>query len=50
MRVQVISDMEGVSGIVKGEQTTGGEALYEEGRKLNTRDQRGGPGREGRRG
>src|SRR5439155_1151420 len=36
MRVQVISDMEGVSGIVKGEQTTVGEALYEEGRKLYT--------------
>src|SRR5437773_7834709 len=38
MRVQVISDMEGVSGIVKGEQTTGGEALYEEGRKLYTEE------------
>src|SRR5881398_3095443 len=38
MRVQVISDMEGVSGIVKGEQTTGGEALYEEGRKLYTHE------------
>ena len=30
MRVHVISDMEGVAGIVKGEQTTGGEPLYEE--------------------
>ena len=38
MRVLVISDMEGVSGIVKGEQTTGGEALYEEGRKLYTEE------------
>ena len=38
MRVHVISDMEGVSGIVKWEQTTGGEALYEEGRKLYTEE------------
>jgi D-amino peptidase len=30
--------MEGVSGIVKGEQTTGGEALYEEGRRLYTQE------------
>ena len=37
MRVHVISDMEGVAGIVKWEQTTGGEPLYEEGRKLYTR-------------
>src|ERR671935_265615 len=36
MRVHVISDMEGVAGIVKWEQVTGGEALYEEGRKLYT--------------
>ena len=36
MRVHVISDMEGVAGIVKWEQTTGGEPLYEEGRKLYT--------------
>jgi D-amino peptidase len=38
VRVHVISDMEGVSGIVKGEQTTGGEALYEEGRRLYTQE------------
>ena len=36
MRVHVISDMEGVAGIVKWEQTTGGESLYEEGRQLYT--------------
>jgi D-amino peptidase len=30
--------MEGVSGIVKWEQTTGGEGLYEEGRKLYTEE------------
>ncbi len=30
--------MEGVAGIVKWEQTTGGEALYEEGRKLYTEE------------
>lgn len=36
MRVHVISDMEGVAGIVKPEQTSGGEALYEEGRRLYT--------------
>lgn len=38
MRVHVISDMEGVAGIVKWEQTTGGESLYEEGRKLYTEE------------
>jgi D-amino peptidase len=38
VRVHVISDMEGVAGIVKWEQTTGGEALYEEGRKLYTEE------------
>ncbi len=38
MRVHVISDMEGVAGIVKPEQTTGGEPLYEEGRKLYTEE------------
>lgn len=32
MRVHIISDMEGVSGIVKWEQTTGGDPMYEEGR------------------
>jgi len=36
VRVHVISDMEGVSGIVKRQQTSGGEPLYEEGRKLYT--------------
>ena len=38
MRVHVISDMEGVAGIVEWEQTTGGEALYEGGRKLYTEE------------
>src|SRR4029453_5651072 len=34
MKVIVISDMEGVSGVVKWEQVDGGEPLYEEARKL----------------
>nr|MDQ5865317.1 M55 family metallopeptidase [Chloroflexota bacterium] len=38
MRVIIISDMEGVSGIVKWQQVTGGEALYEECRKLYTEE------------
>jgi D-amino peptidase len=38
VKVFVISDMEGISGIVKGEQTGAGEALYEEGRKLYTEE------------
>jgi D-amino peptidase len=38
VRVHVISDMEGVAGIVKWEQTSGGEALYEEGRRLYTEE------------
>jgi D-amino peptidase len=38
MRVHVISDMEGVAGIVKWEQTTGGEKLYKEGRRLYTEE------------
>jgi D-amino peptidase len=38
VRVHVISDMEGVAGIVKPEQTSGGEALYEEGRRLYTEE------------
>ena len=38
MKVFVISDMEGVSGIVKPEQTSAGEALYEEGRRLYTQE------------
>src|SRR4026209_2695106 len=33
MKVHVISDMEGVGGIVKGEQTNAGRAMFEEGRK-----------------
>ena len=36
LRVHIISDMEGVAGIVKWEQTTGGHALYDEGRRLYT--------------
>ena len=36
MKVIVISDMEGISGIVRGEQTHGGSPMYEEGRKLYT--------------
>ena len=38
MRVLIISDMEGVSGIVNPSQTNAGEPLYEEGRKLYTAD------------
>jgi D-amino peptidase len=38
VRVHVISDMEGVAGIVKWEQTTGGEKLYDEGRVLYTEE------------
>ena len=39
MRVHVISDMEGVAGIVKWGQTTGGETkLYQEGRVLYTEE------------
>jgi D-amino peptidase len=36
LRVFVVSDMEGVAGITKWEQVSGGEPLYEEGRKLYT--------------
>jgi D-amino peptidase len=36
MKVFVVSDMEGVSGIVRWQQVTGGHAMYEEGRKLYT--------------
>jgi D-amino peptidase len=36
MRVFVISDMEGVAGIVKWNQTKGGHPMYEEGRRLYT--------------
>jgi D-amino peptidase len=38
VRVFVVSDMEGVSGIVKGRQTHGGAPLYDEGRKLYTEE------------
>jgi D-amino peptidase len=38
VRVHVISDMEGVAGIVKWEQVTGGEPLYDEGRRLYTEE------------
>ena len=38
MRVHVISDLEGVSGVVKGGQTTGGEPMYEEARRLYTEE------------
>jgi D-amino peptidase len=38
MRVHIISDMEGVAGIVRSEQTNAGEELYEEGRKLYTEE------------
>jgi D-amino peptidase len=36
VKVFVISDMEGVSGIIRWEQTTGGDPMYEEGRRLYT--------------
>ncbi len=38
MKVFVISDMEGISGIVRPEQTAAGEPMYEEGRKLYTQE------------
>jgi D-amino peptidase len=38
MRIHVISDMEGVSGIVKSQQTNAGKPMFEEGRKLYTGD------------
>lgn len=38
MRVLIMSDMEGVSGIVVWEQVNGGAAMYEEGRKLYTEE------------
>jgi D-amino peptidase len=38
MRVLIVSDMEGVAGISKWEQVSGGEPLYEEGRKLYTEE------------
>jgi D-amino peptidase len=38
MRVHVISDMEGVAGIVKWEQVSGGDPMFEEGRRLYTEE------------
>jgi len=38
VRVHIISDMEGVAGIVKWQQTIGGKKLYDEGRKLYTEE------------
>jgi D-amino peptidase len=38
MRVHVISDIEGVSGVVKSEQGDGGEPLFEEARRLYTEE------------
>src|SRR6266540_2136658 len=38
MKVHVISDMEGVAGIVKWEQVSGGDPMYEEGRRLYTEE------------
>src|SRR5438132_4078622 len=38
MRVMIMSDMEGVSGIVAWEQVNGGAPMYEEGRRLYTEE------------
>jgi D-amino peptidase len=38
MRILIMSDMEGVSGIVKWSQVNGGAPMYEEGRKLYTEE------------
>ena len=38
MKVHIISDMEGVSGIVRWGQVTGGHPMYEEGRRLYTEE------------
>ena len=38
MRVLIMTDMEGVSGIVAWEQVRGGDVMYEEGRKLYTEE------------
>jgi len=38
VKVFIVSDMEGVSGIVKWEQTSGGDPMYEEGRRLYTEE------------
>jgi D-amino peptidase len=36
LKVIIIADMEGVSGITVWEQVIGGQAMYEEGRRLYT--------------
>jgi D-amino peptidase len=38
VKVHIISDIEGVAGIVKGEQTSGESPLYQEGRRLYTEE------------
>src|SRR5262249_15866447 len=38
MRVHIISDMEGVAGIVKWQQTSGGDPMFDEGRRLYTEE------------
>ena len=38
MRVHIVSDIEGVSGVVKSEQGDGGEPLFEEARRLYTEE------------
>lgn len=38
MRVFIIGDMEGVAGITKWQQVTGGESLFDEGRRLYTEE------------
>jgi D-amino peptidase len=38
VKVHVISDMEGVAGIVRWQQVTGGDPMYEEGRQLYTEE------------
>ena len=38
MKVFIISDMEGIAGIVVPQQTSSGEAFYEEGRRLYTEE------------
>jgi D-amino peptidase len=38
MRVHIISDIEGVAGVVKSEQGDGGESLFEEARRLYTEE------------
>lgn len=38
MRVHVISDMEGIAGIIRGQQVSSGEDMFEEGRRLYTEE------------